>query len=100
MLFRSPFIKYMLQVILACYKEFEERVGLVSGGSRSTIYDIVKTYVTEKVGKFTGSEVIAACPSGSRSAVLNALNKLTKEDVIVKCGSGRGTFYVRRDSLE
>lgn len=96
----TPFIKYMLQVILACYKEFEERVGLVSGGSRSTIYDIVKTYVTEKVGKFTGSEVIAACPSGSRSAVLNALNKLTKEDVIVKCGSGRGTFYVRRDSLE
>lgn len=96
----TPFIKYMLQVILACYKEFEERVGLVYGGSRSTIYDIVKTYVTEKVGKFTGSEVIAACPSGSRSAVLNALNKLTKEDVIVKCGSGRGTFYVRRDSLE
>ena len=26
----TPFIKYMLQVILACYKEFEERVGLMS----------------------------------------------------------------------
>lgn len=96
----TPFIKYMLQVILSCYKEFEERVGVVSGKNRSTVYDIVNNYVTEKIGKFTGAEVVAACPSGSRSAVLNALNRLTKEEIIVKCGSGRGTFYVRKDSLE
>lgn len=95
----TPFIKYMLQIILFCYKEFEERVGLISASNRSTVYDIVKTYVTEKVGKFTGAEVIAACPSGSRSAVLTALNKLTKEEIIVKCGSGRSTFYVRKDAL-
>lgn len=89
-----------LQVILACYKEFEERVGLMSEKNRSTVYDVVKNYVTEKIGKFTGAEVIAACPIGSRSAVLNALNKLTKEEIIVKCGSGRGTFYVRKDAME
>ena len=96
----TPFIKYMLQVILACYKEFEERVGLMSEKNRSTVYDVVKNYVTEKIGKFTGAEVIAACPIGSRSAVLNALNKLTKEEIIVMCGSGRGTFYVRKDAME
>lgn len=96
----TPFIKYMLQVILSCYKEFEERVGLMSESKRSTVYDIVKTYVAEKVGKFTGAEVIAACPSGSRSAVLAALNKLTKEEVLVKCGSGKSTFYVRKDALK
>ena len=27
-------------------------------------------------------------------------NKLTKEEIIVKCGSGRGTFYVRKDAME
>ena len=96
----TPFIKYILQVILSCYKEFEERVGLMSEKNRSTVYDVVKTYVTEKIGKFTGAEVIAACPTGSRSAVLNALNKLTKENIIIKCGSGRGTFYVRKDAME
>lgn len=26
----TPFIRYMLPVILACYTEFEERVGLMS----------------------------------------------------------------------
>lgn len=96
----TPFIKYMLQVVLACYTEFEERVGLVSEKNRSTVYEVVKNYVLDKVGKFTGAEVVSACPGGSRSAVLAALKQLTKEDVIVKCGSGRGTFYVRKDSIE
>lgn len=37
-----PFIRYMLQVILACYKEIEERVGLMNeNGNGSTAYDIV-----------------------------------------------------------
>ena len=43
-----PFIRYMLQVILACNTELEERVGLMNeNGNGSTAYDIVKTY-TEK----------------------------------------------------
>ena len=63
-------------------------------------YDVVKAYVTGKVGKFTGAEVIAACPSGSRSAVLGALKQLTNEEVIVKCGTGRRTFYVQKDAME
>ena len=63
-------------------------------------YDVVKAYVTGKIGKFTGAEVIADCPSGSRSAVLGALKRLTDEEVIVKCGTGRRTFYVRKDAME
>lgn len=96
----TPFIKYMLQMVLACYTEFEARVGLISDGNRSTVYDVVKTYVTGKVGKFTGAEVVAACPGGSRSAVLGALKRLTDEEVIMKCGTGRKTFYVRKDAME
>ena len=94
----TPFIKYMLQVVLACYTEFEERIGIVSCRSRSSVYDVVKAYVTEKVGKFTGAEVIAACPSGGRSAVLAALKRLTEEGLIVKCGTGKSTFYLRKDA--
>ena len=48
----TPFIRYMLQVILACYLKFEERVGLMNQtGVRSSAYDIVKVYVHGKVGK-------------------------------------------------
>ena len=42
----TPFIKYMLQMVLACYVEFEERVGMMSEkGTSSTVYDILSEKV-------------------------------------------------------
>ena len=35
-------------------------------GNGSTAYDIVKKYIEEKVGKFTGADVVAHCPSIAR----------------------------------
>lgn len=95
----TPFIRYMLQVILACYTDFEERVGLMTSRSKkSTTYDMVKAYTEEKIGKFTGAEVIAHCPSVGRSSILAALRRLTEEGDIIRKGSGKNTFYVRSDS--
>ena len=95
----TPFIRYMLQVILACYTEFEERVGLMTeSGNGSTAYDIVKKYTEEKLGKFTGADVVAHCPSIGRSSALSVLKKLTDEGLIIREGSGRNTFYYRADS--
>lgn len=36
----TPFIKYLLGIILSCYRGFEERINMM--GKRSTAYDIVK----------------------------------------------------------
>ena len=97
----TPFIRYMLMVILACYTEFENRVGLMEkAGSTSMAYDVVKKYVKDKVGKFTGSDVVVNCPSIGRSSALAALKKLTEEGVILRQGSGRSTFYVRADAIK
>lgn len=91
----------MLQVILACYAEFEERVGLMTeNGCASTAYDIVKQYVINTIGRFTGAEVIIHCPSIGRSSALAALKKLTEEGFIIREGAGRSTYYVRADSKE
>ncbi|MBR6480985.1 MAG: Fic family protein [Thermoguttaceae bacterium] len=96
-----PFIRYMLQIILACYIEFEERVGLVGDScAKRTSYDIVRRYVENKIGKFTGTDVIANCPTAGRSSVLAALKKLTEDGVIFRNGNGRNTFYVRADNVE
>ncbi len=95
----TPFIRYMLQVILACYTEFEERVGMMSEtGAGSTSYDIVKRYVEGKIGRFTGAEAVIGCPSLGRSSVLSALKKLTEEGYIIRKGSGRNSYYVRFDN--
>lgn len=95
----TPFIRYMLQVVLFCCSEFEERAGLLNESSgKRTAYDIVKKYTEEKIGKFTGADVVAHCPSIGRSSALAALKKLTEEGFLIRKGSGRSTFYVRADS--
>ncbi|MCD8045810.1 MAG: Fic family protein [Clostridiales bacterium] len=95
----TPFIRYMLKVILACYTEFEERVGILEKtGVRSSAYDVVKAYISGKVGKFTSAEVIASCPSIGRSAALSAIKRLVEEKEIIKMGTGRSTCYVRMDA--
>ena len=88
----------MLTVILACYTKFEERAGIIAGkGDTVNAYDIVKKYTEEKIGKFTGAEVVAHCPSIGRSSALAALKKLMGEGSIIRYGSGRSTYYVKAD---
>lgn len=97
----KPYIKYMLKIILISYREFEKRVGMMNDtGVKSSAYDMVRKYAEQKIGKFTGSDVITNCPTCGRSSVLAALKRLTEENVIVKLGSGRNTFYVNADAVE
>lgn len=94
-----PFIKYMLRILLACYKEFEARVGMMKTKEvKSSAYDAIKQYAQDKLGKFTSSEAIAFCPSFSRSSILNAIKKLVDEGFLIKIGSGRNTCYVKHES--
>lgn len=105
-----PFIKYMLGVILACYREFEERVNIIGettvitttkGGKarsmivKSSAYDIVKAAVDTKIGKFTKREIVNICPSISEKSVELAIKKLQDEGYVEKHGSGRNTFYAK-----
>ena len=92
----KPFIKYMLGIILSCYKDFESRVTIAyASGARSTSYDVVKAYVSECVGKFTKQEVLMGCPSIGSSSVEAALKKLVDEGVLIRIGAGRKTMYAR-----
>lgn len=92
-----PFVKYMLQVILRCYQQFEERVKITGqAGVKSTAYDIVKHYAEEKLGQFSKQEVLVNCPGIGRSSAEAALKRLLEEGVIERHGTGRSTYYVRR----
>ncbi len=105
------FVKYMLGVILACYREFESRVNIISDTTvvsetetgkkkvitiKSKAYDIVKASIDTKIGKFTKREIVNICPSISEKSVEAAMKKLLDEGYIVKHGSGKGTFYSKK----
>ncbi|MBD5494887.1 MAG: Fic family protein [Lachnospiraceae bacterium] len=97
----KEFIKYMLGIILSCYREFESRVGFVwQSGAKSTSYDIVKQYTNSKIGTFTKQDALAGCPTLGSSSVEAALKRLVSEGAIKRLGSGRKTHYVRKEEYK
>ena len=52
----TPFIKYMLGMILAAYRDFKERVGLVDG--KASAIDLVRNSVKNAIGKFTKIDIM------------------------------------------
>ena len=93
------FIKYMLAIILSCYRDFESRVVITEkAGVRSNSYDIVKNYASTVIGTFTKQEALISCPTLGSSSVEAALKKLVAEGLLVKLGAGRRTHYARSDA--
>ena len=91
----TSFVKYMLRIILASYRDFEERVELVS--EKIPAKEIVRRAIYNKIGKITKSDVVELCPSIGKKSVELALKQLVEEGVLIKKGNGRATFYVRSD---
>lgn len=92
----TPFIKYLLQIILAAYRDFEDRVLLVD--EKLPAIETVRRAVYNKIGKFTKSEVMELCPTLSKASVENAIRQLTLQGLLIKHGTGRSTFYTRSDA--
>ncbi len=88
----TPFIKYMLMIILSAYNDFEERLSLVSEKKKST--ELVERAFETKVGKLTKSDIAELCPTISISAVEKAIANLVKNKKIKKYGQGKNTYYV------
>lgn len=97
----KPFIKYMLGIILKCYREFDERLTISEkSGKRSNSYDIVKTYVNSTISTFTKRDAMENCPSLGSSSVESALKKLVEDGTIIRKGLGRASHYIRKDAIE
>lgn len=92
-----PFIKYLLSTIISAYRDFEDRMEIVS--ESESALDMVKKAVANKIGKFTKMDIVAMCPSLSNSSVESSLKKLAKEDFIEKKGASRATYYVRVEKI-
>ena len=81
--------------ILAAYRDFEERVEIVS--VKRPAKEAVREAIKKKTGKFGKSDIIELCPNLSDSSIEAALKSLCEEGFSEKRGGGRSTFYIRRD---
>ena len=91
----TSFIKYLLSTILAAYRDFEDRMELVSEGLPAI--ELVRKAAYGKIGKFTREDLQELCPTLAKSTVGNSIKKLTEAGFLQKHGSGPVTFYTRSD---
>lgn len=91
----SNFIKYILGIILAAYREFEERVDILE--EKLPAIELVRKAVLGKVGKFTKSEIEELVPSVKKTSIVNSLKTLVEEGFIERHGNGKNTFYTRKE---
>lgn len=88
-----PFVRYMLGIIMAAYKEFSSRVQLLTTSGLSKP-ERVQEIVRNTLGQMTRVEIMAKCPDISRVTVERTLKDLVKSGKVLKIGGGRYTAYI------
>jgi Fic family protein len=87
-----PFVRYLLGVIVAAYRDFSSGVQyLMTGGFSKP--DLVREIIKGTLGKITKTEIMEKCPGVSQVTVQRALSDLLKNSEIIKHGGGRYTTY-------
>lgn len=93
----APFVRYLLGVVLAAYRDFEDRLqGLA--GSKVTKTQRIELLFARKAGKVTKADILTECPDISKTTVERTLHDLLLAGKIEKVGQGRATGYVRKDA--
>lgn len=89
----APFVRYMLGIIVAAYRDFSARVEILANKKLSKP-DRVRAIIKDHLGQITKSEIMEKCPDISQVTVQRALNDLLKNNDIIKIGGGRYTKYI------
>lgn len=88
----EPFVKYMLGVIVAAYREFFERAQIVEEKKVSKP-DRVEELIKNHLGTITKKEIADNLTGISMTTIQRTLADLLKQEKIIKIGNGRYTKY-------
>ena len=87
-----PFVRYMLGVVIAAYREFTSRVDiLITRGFSKP--DRVREIIRSTTGRITKTQIMRQCPDISQKTVERALAEMLKNGDIIKISGGRYTSY-------
>lgn len=89
----KPFIRYMLSVILAAYREFNERVNIWSKKPLAKTERVAEV-IKNTLGAITKKQIVEQCPDIAEITVQRTLAELVEKGDVIKIGGGRYTKYV------
>ena len=87
-----PFVRYMLGVVVAAYREFASRVDILITRGLSKP-DRIRETIRSTTGKITKTQIMRQCPDISQKTVERALADMLKNGDIIKIGGGRYISY-------
>lgn len=90
-----PWLNYSWGVLIAAYKEFEDRVGTIQT-ARGSKTERVRSAVLRRRGEFAISDIERDCPTVSRDMIRVVLNQLRDEGLVVLRGKGRGAKWEKK----
>lgn len=88
-----PFIKYMLGILLAAYRDFSDRVQIWNKKPLTKPQRIMEI-IKNNLGAVTKSDIKKQCPDISEITIQRTLAELVANGDIIKIGGGRYTKYI------
>ncbi|WP_029512678.1 Fic family protein [Mycoplasmopsis iners] len=93
----EAFIKYFLKIVLAAYKDLDERFNLIE--IKVPVIEMVQKAINTKLGRFTKQNIVELCPSISISSIEGALRKLVASGILIKEGVGKNICYYKNEKI-
>lgn len=90
-----PWINYFWGVMLAAYKEYEQRVGTLRTGRGAKGHQ-VRQAVERKLGPFRAADIAMECPGVSHEWVRRVLREMRDEGLIEFKGKGPGARWIKK----
>jgi Fic family protein len=87
-----PWLNYFWGVLLRAYREFEERVGVITT-SRGSKTELIRSAVNRKMAPFSIGDIESDCPGISRDMIRQVLRKMRDEGEIAVSSGGRGALW-------
>lgn len=88
----EPFVKYILGIVTAAYREFFDRAKVVEE-KKVPKPDRIEELIKNHLGTITKTEILENTPGISQTTVQRTLTDLVKAGKIIKIGGGRYTKY-------
>lgn len=88
----SYFVEYYLGIILYAYKEFDSRINITLN-KKITAYDRITDIFKNNIIPIDKAFIKTKCSDLSETTIERTLNKLLKENKIIKFSGGRYTKY-------
>jgi len=90
-----PYINYVLYILKAAYREFEDRVG-TTASPRGAKTEMIRGAVSATKGDFTVADVERACPGISRDMIRKVLGAMKKDGLVECMGRGPGAAWRKK----